>query len=69
MIFYGDTAESIMGSKAPSVIVLGSGKLTKILKEKAVVFKLHALGMDRIVSFLWNDPWLQSSLTLGKTLI
>lgn len=33
-----------MRSKAPSVIVLGSGKWTKALKEeKAVDFTLHAL--------------------------
>lgn len=44
IFFYGNTAESIMGLKAPSVIVLGSGKWTKALKEeKAVDFTLHAL--------------------------
>lgn len=52
-IFYGDTAESIVGLKTPSVIALGSGKWTKILKEeKVMLFRLHALGMGGIVSFL-----------------
>lgn len=57
-----------MGLKAPSVIVLGSGKWTKALKEeKAVDFTLHALGMDGVIFFLWNDPWaivLTTSLIL-----
>lgn len=41
-----------MGSKAPSVIVLGSGKWTKALKEeKAVDFTLQsAHGWSRFLS-------------------